>query len=204
MSQPETDPPPPPPPLPSQDLQRSQIPQIRRIDKLVSGGQTGADRGALLAGIDLGLPIGGWMPCGARAEDGKIPETIAQFLHETASSGYEARTGMNVRDGDGTLILSFEETLRSGSLRTQRIASEMGKPCLHLPLLQGEGTPFRDGQIDAWIRWLAAHEIRVLNVAGPRESREPGLQQRARTAVAILIGAARDAIRNSKAIHEDR
>lgn len=178
----------PPHPAPPESSPRSPI------ERIISGGQTGADRGALLAAIDLGIPIGGWMPRGARAEDGRIPGHIAQFLRETASSGYEARTGMNVRDADGTLILSLGETLQKGSLRTQRIASDMGRPCLHLVLRSAPTDPdqppsMSQDSVERWIRWIHEHPIRILNVAGPRESREPGLQKITRTTVPILLRA---------------
>ena len=40
--------------------------------KIVSGGQTGVDRGALEAAMALGLDFGGWSPHGWIAEDGTI------------------------------------------------------------------------------------------------------------------------------------
>ena len=40
--------------------------------KIVSGGQTGVDRGALDAALAAGFPCGGWCPADRRAEDGSI------------------------------------------------------------------------------------------------------------------------------------
>jgi hypothetical protein len=60
------------------------------IARLVSGGQTGVDRAALDAALELGVPCGGWCPKGRKAEDGTIPARYP--LAETPSGGYSRRT----------------------------------------------------------------------------------------------------------------
>ena len=72
---------------------------------IVSGGQTGVDRAAWAAAIELGLPIGGWVPKGRLAEDGEIPARYAG-LREAESAEPAVRTALNVRDSDATLIFS--------------------------------------------------------------------------------------------------
>ena len=133
--------------------------------KIVSGGQTGADRAALDWAIANNIPHGGWCPQGRRAEDGVIAERYQ--LDETPSGDYEQRTEWNVRDSDGTLIVSLLPELSSGSKRTLEIAQRLGKPCLHLH--PGNATP------TAIREFVERHAIRVLNVAGPRESGQPGI-----------------------------
>jgi hypothetical protein len=64
------------------------------VERIISGGQTGADRGGLTAAIKLGIPHGGWCPKGRRAEDGQVP--ACYHLEETGSSSYQARTKRNV------------------------------------------------------------------------------------------------------------
>ena len=71
-------------------------------ERIVSGGQTGADRAALDWAIERGIPHGGWCPRGRRAEDGRIDRRYA--LRETPAHDYQQRTRWNVRDSDGTLI----------------------------------------------------------------------------------------------------
>src|SRR5262249_55360364 len=131
--------------------------------KVVSGGQTGADRAALDWAIAGGLPHGGWCPRGRRAEDGRIAPRYR--LTETPSDDYLQRTEWNVRDADGTVILSLSATLTGGSKKTAEFAEALGKPWLHLA---------RDGNDDdagAHLgRFVEAHGIRILNVAGPRAS----------------------------------
>ncbi|HPA20373.1 MAG TPA: putative molybdenum carrier protein [Verrucomicrobiae bacterium] len=137
------------------------------VEKLVSGGQTGADRAALNAAIALGLPHGGWCPKNRRAENGTIPDHYN--LTETPGAGYPVRTEWNVRDSDGTVVLTLGELATGGSRKTIEIARRLRKPCLHIS---------RDGGDDAraLLRdFIARHGIRVLNVAGSRESKEPGI-----------------------------
>jgi len=130
------------------------------VATVVSGGQTGVDRAALDVALELGLACGGWCPRGRRAEDGTVPPHYP--LRETPSPDYRQRTSWNVRDADGTLVLAWGEP-RGGSARTVREAVRLGKPVLVIDLsarLECDGA--RD--------WLAAHKVRVLNVAGPRQS----------------------------------
>jgi len=149
---------------------------------VVSGGQTGADRGALDAALALGLPCGGWCPRGRRAEDGPIPDRYP--LRETPAADYPQRTEWNVRDSDGTLILHAGRVDR-GTALTVRLAERYRRP-----LLVREAARTRPEEIRAW---LAAHAIRRLNVAGPRESRSPGLQAAVETLLRAALAAGEEA-----------
>ena len=60
------------------------------VRKIVSGGQTGADRAAQDWAIANGIEHGGWCPKGRRPEDGRIDERYR--LSETPSSHYRQRT----------------------------------------------------------------------------------------------------------------
>ena len=137
------------------------------VAKIVSGGQTGADRGALDWAIASGVPHGGWCPAGRRVEDGVIAKRYG--LTETPSRRYEQRTKWNVRDSDGTLIISLRPQLEGGSKTTFELAQRAGKPCLHLHA--------GNASVSAIRAFVERHAIRVLNVAGPRESREPGIRK---------------------------
>jgi hypothetical protein len=131
--------------------------------KIISGGQTGADRTALDWAIAHGVEHGGWCPEGRRAEDGVIP--MHYQVIELAGAGYRARTKANVRASDGTLIISIAPILSGGSLLTLDFATAFEKPCLHVhPDM---------GWRDALEGWLEVNTVHVLNVAGPRLSSEP-------------------------------
>lgn len=136
--------------------------------KIVSGGQTGADRAALDAAMEHGLPHGGWCPAGRRAEDGAID--LAYELVETPSADYAQRTEWNVRDSDATLILTLSPRLAGGTLLTRRFAEFYGKPCLQLDA--SAENPEDDLRV-----FFEKHRSRIatLNVAGSRESEEPGV-----------------------------
>lgn len=148
----------------------------------MSGGQTGADRGGLNAARDLGLPFGGWAPKDWRAEDGAIPLEYQASMRTTLTRDYPTRTRMNVIDSDGTVITSLVRTLTGGSLATWNLCEERKRPRLHLWLL--EPLPKLSGIL---LDWLGRHRIRVLNIAGPRESKEPGLQDATRRVLASIL-----------------
>lgn len=147
------------------------------VKKIVSGGQTGVDRGALDAAIFLGLAHGGWCPLGRLAEDGCVPQHYQ--LRETESAKYPVRTERNVVDSDGTLIL-FDQELQGGTSLTLRLAEQHAKPVLSVDLAE----PRPDAEI---IGWLKDHDIAVLNVAGPRESSKLGVADAAREFLVSLF-----------------
>jgi len=98
--------------------------------KIVSGGQTGADRAALDFAIAHGIPHGGWCPKGRLAEDG--PLAPCYHLTETPTEAYTQRTAWNVREAQGTVVFTIARTLSGGSLRTFMLAEAFKKPVLHL------------------------------------------------------------------------
>lgn len=153
------------------------------VTAIVSGGQTGADRGGLDAAIQLGLGHGGWAPKSWRAEDGQIPEIYRAHMRESVREDYGLRTRLNVQDSDGTLIISFGAELTGGSEYTAKMARSTRKPCKHLVLPARGETRIPDAVRTALLEWVDANRISVLNVAGPRESKEPGLQQAVRDAL---------------------
>src|SRR2546427_6307764 len=97
------------------------------FEKVISGGQTGVDRAALDVALELGVPAGGWCPKGRKAEDGSLAPRYP--LTETPSEGYWQRTEWNVRDSDGTLVLT-RRAPTEGAAYTNEVAKKPGKPCL--------------------------------------------------------------------------
>ncbi len=148
--------------------------------KIVSGGQTGVDRGALDAALALDWSCGGWCPEGRVAEDGPIPERYP--LQELPGGGYSDRTLRNVLDSDGTLVIYFAE-LEGGSCRTAMLSARELRPRLVV-----DGTEVSARQAAVLARgFVKEHRIEVLNVAGPRASEEPRAQGYAYDLVRSLL-----------------
>lgn len=135
--------------------------------KIVSGGQTGVDRAALDAAIELGLECGGFCPKGRLAEDGIIPSIYP--LTETISFDNRERTRKNIAISDGTLIF-FMTLIDKGTQKTIDICKERNKPMLIYSL-------GKDLSQEKILDWINANNISTLNIAGPRESNDPGIYQ---------------------------
>jgi len=133
----------------------------------ISGGQTGVDRAVLDIAIKWGLPYRGWCPAGRLAEDGRIPE--GYLLRETPTADPMERTIWNIRDSDGLLI--FGDLDRSEGTRLARCtAIDLNRPVFHSGF---------QGQIEPVFHWLQALNGGAVNVAGPRESEQPGVYTQA-------------------------
>jgi len=139
-----------------------------RPQRIISGAQTGADRAALDAAIELGIPHGGFVPAGRKAEDGRVPDRY--HVTELASALYDDRTERNVREADATLIVSIGP-LTGGSLATQRFCRRHQKPHLHLDLSRASV----EKGVVLVREWLDRIRPATLNIAGPRESTSPGI-----------------------------
>lgn len=136
------------------------------LAKIVSGGQSGVDRGALDAALKHGFPCGGWCPPGRMAEDGPIPDSYP--LVEMPHGDYLERTIQNVVDSDGSAIVYFGE-LSGGTEQTLLHCIQRGKP---YKLIDASEIPAERAAtlVDEFV---ARHAIATLNVAGPRASEAP-------------------------------
>lgn len=147
--------------------------------KIVSGGQTGVDRAALDVAMALGIPCGGWVPRGRLAEDGRLPERYP--MTEAQSPEYPVRTELNVRDSDATLVL-VRGAPTGGTRLTLDLCRRLGRTCRLVRLEPEEAAA---AQVR---RFLEEVRPAVLNVAGPRESTQPGVRS---AAYAVLARALR-------------
>ncbi len=160
------------------------------IKKIISSGQTGADQAALDAAIKLEFPYDGWIPKGRKTEYGTLPDKYN--LKEMPIGSYPERTEQNVIDSDGTVIISHGE-LTGGSKLTDKIAEKHKRPCLHIDLNKTP-TFFAASIINAWI---GLHKIKILNVAGPRASKDPEIYQDVKYIIegVILFGLVNASVR---------
>lgn len=139
------------------------------IHKIVSGGQTGADRAALDWAIARQIEHGGYCPKGRVAENGLIPEHYK--ITETRETEYSLRTKRNVEESDATLILTLRREMWGGARETARQANAAGKEYLHLSRADRFDVAV---SLRSWVRVEAVH---TLNVAGSREGEEPGIYE---------------------------
>lgn len=157
---------------------------MTKIERIVSGGQTGVDRAALDWAIEQHIPHGGWCPAGRLAEDGTIPPRY-QLEEVPDGGGYRRRTQANVRDSDATLIVSLDPVLTGGSRETMLFARRLAKPWLHVHPGMAWQAALRE--------WLSAVPIHTLNVAGPRASHAPAIDAFTRVVLDELLRVMRGA-----------
>jgi hypothetical protein len=140
-----------------------------RLVRIISGGQTGADRAALVAARAAGIETGGWMPKGYRAHDGPKPELATLYgLKEHDSDRYPPRTALNVKESDATLRFATQWD-SPGELLTRRMCVRYGRPCLDV-------TPAGSVAPEDVADWISQNNVRCLNVAGNAESTAPGIE----------------------------
>lgn len=136
------------------------------------------DRAALDVALELGIPSGGWCPRGRRAEDGIIPERYP--LVETSSTAYPQRTELNIRHSDGTLVLTVGRA-DGGTALTIALTRRLKKPCQVVSLK-------KKSDIQSIRDWIQARQLRVLNVAGPRDNANGEIYSKASLFLRQLLG----------------
>jgi hypothetical protein len=145
-----------------------------RPSMIISGAQTGADRGGLIAAAILGYRHGGYCPKGRKAEDGKIPECYP--VEECDSADYRVRTRLNAEFADATIVFSYEDVPTGGTALTIKLLRELKKPGLHFVLERDASLDQQKAAAKAIRKWMREKRPRVLNVAGPRESKALGVK----------------------------
>jgi hypothetical protein len=147
--------------------------------RIISGGQTGADQAGWRTARTFGIATGGSMPRGFLTEGGPRPEFAELFgALELLTESYPLRTERNVLDSDATVW--FGQTTTPGASATVGACQQHGKPCL--PVYTGAS--FEPSHVAAW---LTKYDVHVLNVAGNRESDEPGIGERVERFLAEVL-----------------
>ncbi len=139
------------------------------ITKVISGGQTGADIGALEAAKELGLETGGFVPLECLTEDGPNMKLLDYGCVETGRGGYAIRTYKNVESCDAVLLFA-KDLSSSGTKCTINACKHYDR---HLFIID-----MANPQSVAIVKvWLRKKKIRTLMVAGHRESKCPGIRE---------------------------
>jgi len=150
---------------------------------IVSGGQSGADRAGWDAAIAVGIDHDGFVPKGRICEDGVIPWRYE--CRQTGTSNYGERTALNVKHSDATLLFHFG-VCSGGSLLTFKLARKFAKPCMVVKLDR-----FSDEHVAGIRAWVDKYKPEILNVAGQRESKAPGISEIVKNIlVAVFEGGA--------------
>lgn len=155
------------------------------IAKIISGGQTGVDRGALEAALELGFDYGGLIPKGRVAEDGQVP-LVFDKLEEATRKDYLYRTEQNVINSDATLILSRSgRELKGGTKRTAEFCKKHNKPYF----IDNPDAPNETDRGLEAVYWIEADvgSGSVINIAGTRESKDVGVQAATKRYVKRLL-----------------
>ena len=150
------------------------------IERIISGGQNGADFAALQAAKSLGIPTGGtapkgWRVCAWDGSDASNPDLANYGLVEHSSREYPPRTVANVKNSGATVWFGYVKS--PGGKLTISTCEKLGKPYLINP------TP---RQLRATCEYWNA---KVLNVAGNRLSADnPNIDQVVREAIVQAFG----------------
>lgn len=152
-----------------------------KIKKIISGGQTGADRAAFDFALENGFEIGGFVPKNRAAEDGKISDKYPNLI-ETATENPAMRTELNVKNTDATLILS-DGALKGGSLLTLEFAEKYEKPVLHIDF----SALSVEQAAEKTQKWLCSMDCKILNVAGARASEDPKIYDKTKELLYFLF-----------------
>ena len=152
------------------------------MKKIISGGQTGVDRAGLDAAIKLGIPHGGWCPLGRKAEDGVIPAKYQ--LIEGPSPGYPWRTEANVKAADITMIYCHDIRSSRGTALTAKLCAKHSKTYIDVIRELSNFNNVEDGydHVASLIKFYS-----VINVAGPRESTNPGIFEASRDRFIVIF-----------------
>ena len=135
------------------------------LKKIISGGQTGADRATLDVAIQFNIPHGGWIPKGSKVGDSRLPDKY--HFQEMPTSSYQTTTEKNVFDSDGTL--TFSRGAPSGEIKYIRMIALQHKK--HFLLINFNKTTTYDAS-SLILSWIRLQNIETLFVSGPKASED--------------------------------
>lgn len=157
---------------------------------VISGGQTGVDQAALWAARDAGFPTAGYAPGGWMTETGPAP-WLSDFGLTEFGKGYPPRTRKNIESSHATLIVADAEPLEGGTKLTFDIAFRLGGGDRGIGLFVGLTSGVERARPEDAATWLQecirTRERFILNVAGPRESKAPGIGGRAQSFLWVMF-----------------
>ncbi len=152
------------------------------IQKIISGGQTGADRAAFDFALENDFEMGGFVPKGRLAEDGRISEKYSNLI-ETETENYAERTELNVINSDATIIISHGD-LSGGSLLTKELAQKHKRPFLFIDFEEFDPETASENAKE----FLKMTNCKILNIAGTRHSEDSQIYKKTKDFLTLLLG----------------
>lgn len=141
------------------------------LDKVISGGQIGADIAGLSAAKRLGIATGGTAPKGWMTLKGPQEQALRFYgLVECSEKGYPARTMRNVRNSDATIRIALDFNT-PGEACTLRYITKYKKPYFDVRL---DPIGYEDYQFtplsQELAHWIISNGFNVINIAGNAKS----------------------------------
>lgn len=136
------------------------------IQKIISGGENGAEQAALDAAMRIGIDYGGFAGSGPSGQNGRVKSRYR--LKSTPVADQRSQVANNILVSDGVLILSRGAFSAAAALAA-RFAEIYHRPCLHVDLHYRSLTD-ASRMIAAWIK---INKIRCLCVTGPSLREDP-------------------------------
>ena len=163
---------------------------MSRIVTLRSGGQSGADRGAMDAARECGVPVAGWCPAGGWAEDYPDPPGVRVLypqMVETPSRDVIQRTEWNIRDSSCCIVMNTREAgVSPGTDAGFSFYQKYGIPSLEIVIDDPAEYEAQFQHACEWLEELDDDEI-VLGFGGPRASEYTGIYDIAHRFVKDLL-----------------
>ena len=154
------------------------------IFKIISGGQTGADKGGLIAAKKANIKTGGIAPKGFMTEAGKDLSLKTEYgLRENFSDDLKERTLSNLRGAHCTVVFATKPGSKGTKFTIDILKKEKRK---HLVL-----SPYEDDAVEKVREFLNTVYDKyknpiIINIAGNRESRSKGLEEKVVEVLAFL------------------
>lgn len=133
------------------------------LKKVISGGQTGADKAGLKAAKLFNIETGGWAPRGWKTAKGR-DESLRTYGLREHQGGYKLRTHENVKDSDATIRIAYN-FYSPGEICTLNAININRKPYFDIAI------PFpHSSMLIKAAEFIIDNKVKVLNIAGNTES----------------------------------
>lgn len=154
------------------------------IEKVISGGQIGADQAGLAAAYHLKIPTGGWAPKGFQTSKGKASYLLEKRyglkeVETPGAGGYIERSKRNVDESDGTIAFKVsssvgtDKTIGYCKTRIWKVLVNESQPTEYKPILIFSLDESEEDNLSAFKTFILSNSIKTLNICGQRSGKTP-------------------------------